>query len=398
VIRAALTLVLALVALTVPTASAGHTLSLAADADETGYVALKLHAGAGEPVTIRDEATSETQTLTPTSDDSTLRRFATWRCEARTRRFTASQGGLSATAEVRTPSCARRLQMVAAASVKADTGAAARVRDRWRLGGLTARFCVRPPGMAKRCRRVRIRSGRRLRPLRFANPRPGAYRLTLQTPYQSVRDRLRARPAGGRLSILATGDSMIQIIDSYLKARAGRRARVRSDAHISTGLSKPSLLDWQAQARRQAARRPDVVVMFIGANDGFAMAGADCCGPAWVAEYARRARRMMRVYARGGRARVLWLLLPAPRGGVFREVFPAVNAALRRAARGLEDDVRIVDLGEIFTPGGRYRDSIEVGGRTVRVRQGDGVHLNTTGASITANLVLRTLRRERILR
>jgi hypothetical protein len=32
------------------------------------------------------------------------------------------------------------------------------------------------------------------------------------------------------------------------------------------------------------------------------------------------------------------------------------------------------------------------------VRQGDGVHLNTTGASITANLVLRTLRRERILR
>jgi lysophospholipase L1-like esterase len=397
VIRAALTLALTLAALTVPTASAGQTLSLAADADETGYVALQLHAGAGEPVSIRDEATGETQTLTPTSNESTLRRFATWSCEARTRRFTASQGGLSAAAEVRTPSCARRLQMVAAASVKAATGAAARVRDRWRLG-LPARFCVRPPGMAERCRRVRIPSGRRLRSLRFADPRPGAYRLSLQTPYQSLRDTLRARPAGGRLRILATGDSMIQIIDSYLKARAGRRARVRSDAHISTGLSKPSLLDWQAQARRQAARRPDVVVMFIGANDGFAMAGADCCGPAWVAEYARRARRMMRVYARGGRARVLWLLLPAPRGGVFREVFPAVNAALRRAARGLEDDVRIVDLGEIFTPGGRYRDSIEVGGRTVRVRQGDGVHLNTTGASITANLVLRTLRRERILR
>ena len=28
---------------------------------------------------------------------------------------------------------------------------------------------------------------------------------------------------------------MIQIIDSYLKPRAGGRARVRSDAHISTG-------------------------------------------------------------------------------------------------------------------------------------------------------------------
>ena len=152
-----------------------------------------------------------------------------------------------------------------------------RVRDRWRVGGLTARFCVHAPGMAKRCRRVRIGAGRRARAVRFANPRPGLYRLTLQTPYQRLRRKLRANPPGGRLRILATGDSMIQIIDSYLKARAGGRARVRSDAHISTGLSKPSLLDWQAQARRQAARRPDVVVMFIGANDGFPMAGADCC-------------------------------------------------------------------------------------------------------------------------
>ena len=33
-----------------------------------------------------------------------------------------------------------------------------------------------------------------------------------------------------------------------------------------------------------------------------------------------------------------------------------------------------------------------------RVRQGDGVHLNTTGASVAANVVIRTLRRERILR
>ena len=38
---------------------------------------------------------------------------------------------------------------------------------------------------------------------------------------------------------------------------------------------------------------------------------------------------MMRAYARGGRGRVYWLLLPAPRDGFFRETFPAVNAALR---------------------------------------------------------------------
>ena len=84
---------------------------------------------------------------------------------------------------------------------------------------------------------------------------------------------------------------MIQIVDSYIRERAGGRASLRSDARVSTGISKPSLLDWRAHARDQAAGvRPDVTVMFLGANDGFRMAGADCCGLPWVAEYARRAR------------------------------------------------------------------------------------------------------------
>jgi lysophospholipase L1-like esterase len=390
-----------LLALAAPPATADDNLSVRADVRDTGYIRLHLHAQPGLPLTIRDEATGRVATLTPASADVTQPRFAEWSCEPRIRHFTVTQEDLTASTEVRTPSCARRLAMVGPRAVRAGGRAAMLVRDRWGLGGISARFCVHAPGARRRCRALDVRTGRRFRRgnrAGFAALRPGTYRLSLHYSHAAVRRRMRAKPPGGRLRILATGDSMIQIIDSYLKARAGGRTRVRSDAHVSTGLSKPSLLDWQAQARRQAARRPDVVVMFIGANDGFPMAGRDCCAAPWMAEYARRARRMMRVYARGGRARVLWLLLPAPRGGFFREVFPAVNAALRRAARGLEDDVRLIDLPEIFTPGGRYRESIQVDGKSIRVRQSDGVHLNTAGASIAANTLLRTLRAERILR
>ncbi len=88
---------------------------------------------------------------------------------------------------------------------------------------------------------------------------------------------------------------------------------------------------------------------------------------------------------------------PRRAGGVFRETFPAVNRGILRAARGRGRDVRVIDLVEIFTPGGRYRDSIRRNGRAVRVRQGDGVHLNTAGASMAATVIIRTLRRERIL-
>jgi len=83
---------------------------------------------------------------------------------------------------------------------------------------------------------------------------------------------------------------MIQIIDSFLAQRLKPKgARVVSDAHISTGISKPEMLDWIAHARSSARTvKPDVTVMFIGANDGFPMAGRSgrsvpCCGRAWQA-------------------------------------------------------------------------------------------------------------------
>jgi hypothetical protein len=374
-------------------AAASAQLSLSASRHETGYITLRLHAEPGITVALQEEGGAQ-RSLTPTTADTTLKRFATWRCDQRTRTFVARQAGSAdAHAVVHTPSCAHRLVLVAPRRARAGALLRLRLRDRWHLGDLAASVCTEAPGARPRCRT------RKPGPLRYRALRPGVHWLTVTTPWQRSRRTLRAANPGARLTVLATGDSMIQIIDSYLKQRIGSaRTRVRSDARVATGISKPSLLDWQVHAREQARHvRPDVTVMFIGANDGFPIAGADCCGPSWIARYAARARRMMRAYARGGRGRVYWLLLPAPRGGFFREIFPAVNAALRRAVRGLDDDVRLIDLARVFTPGGRYRDSMTIGGKTVRVRQRDGIHLNTRGASLAATLVIRALRRDRML-
>ena len=64
---------------------------------------------------------------------------------------------------------------------------------------------------------------------------------------------------------------MIQIIDGFLKRRTERQGvRVRSDDHIATGITKPAQFDWLARARTTSrAFRPDVTVVFLGANDGF---------------------------------------------------------------------------------------------------------------------------------
>ena len=397
---AALPLTLGLLLLAVPTANA---LELRASSPTPGRIALRVvDATPGVALTVGDDLTGVERTLTPSAEQVVLRRFSTWSCESRLRRFSAAQPAPDgtpevATAELRTPSCARRLTLAAPHAVRAPRAIAVRLRDRWRLGDFAVRFCVRPPGASERCRSVQMPSGRRERAVRFRALRPGAYALTAAMPYQRLRRTLRAKPPGGRLRILATGDSMIQIVDSFMRERA-RPAQLRSDARVSTGISKPALLDWRRHAQEQVASiQPDVTVMFLGANDGFPMAGVDCCGMPWIAEYARRVREMMRTYARGGHGRVYWLLLPAARGGLFRETFPAVNAALRMAAAGLEDDVRLVELDEVFTPGGRYRKSMRIDGKRVRVRQSDGVHLNATGAELAARLVVKAIRRDRML-
>jgi len=214
-----------------------------------------------------------------------------------------------------------------------------------------------------------------------------------------------ADPAGAARGsrVLATGDSMIQIVDSFLASRLERRRGVRviSDAHISTGLSKPFLFNWPKYASGQMRRhRPRVTVMFIGANDGYPLrtrsGSVACCGRAWSNQYARVARRVMRTYRRGA-GRVYWLLLPQARGGPFRQVFPAVNAGLRRAARGMKR-VRLVHLNRVFTPHGRFRSAMRYHGRVVTVRQPDGVHLSVAGASIAATKVIAAIDRDRALR
>ena len=72
---------------------------------------------------------------------------------------------------------------------------------------------------------------------------------------------------------------------------------------------------------------------------------------------------MMNTYRRGGRARVYWLTLPAPRDEDRQEIARAVNAAIEVAAQPYRAQVRVLDMDELFTPGGRYRDAMEVDGR-----------------------------------
>jgi lysophospholipase L1-like esterase len=201
--------------------------------------------------------------------------------------------------------------------------------------------------------------------------------------------------------LLVTGDSMVMPLDQELARRlAGTGVKTVREAHVGTGISKSILVDWgKLSAHQVRADQPDAVVVFIGANEGFPMRGAgggevNCCGPPWAAEYASRVRQMMEAYRRGGAARVYWLTLPAPRSGERASIARAVNAAIGVGGVPYRAQVRVLDMGAIFTPGGGYRDSMDVDGEQTIVRESDGIHLNDAGSKLAADAVMESMKRD----
>jgi lysophospholipase L1-like esterase len=236
---------------------------------------------------------------------------------------------------------------------------------------------------------------------------PGGARggLAVVTPDSFDPAQLGAKPKPPRHldTLLVTGDSLAMPLDVETARRVAdsdEDVDVQRDPHVGTGISKSGLLDWgKLSTEHVAERHPDAVVVFIGANEGFPIPGPDgsdidCCGPDWAAAYANRARRMMNTYRQGGSARVYWLTLPIPRDDDLAEVARTVNAAIEVAAQPFRAQVRVLDMTELFTPGGRYRDAMTLDGRKRIVRESDGIHLNATGAGLAAEKVLEAVRRD----
>ena len=203
--------------------------------------------------------------------------------------------------------------------------------------------------------------------------------------------------------LLVTGDSLSTPLDIEIArklADQGADTEVTRDPHLATGISNSGLVDWSKLSSTQASSdHPNAVVLFIGANEGYPMPGANgrnvnCCGSEWERIFESRVSLMMDNYLRGGVQRIYWLTVPTQRDPARKPIADDVNQAVEQAAAAYGDRVRVVDLIPTFTPGDTYRDSIPIGGKDTIVRMSDGIHLNEDGSSVAADLVLQAIDRD----
>lgn len=202
-------------------------------------------------------------------------------------------------------------------------------------------------------------------------------------------------------TLLVTGDSLSTPLDLELAQRlTPDGVDVVRDPHLATGISRDDIVDWAKLSATQVADdHPEAIVIFIGANEGLPMPGpggedVPCCGPEWAAIWANRARQLIDNYRQDGRARVYWLTVPTARDPDRKPIVDAVDAAVYAAAAPWRDQVRVLDMGAIFTPGDRFRNAMEVDGSDTIVREPDGIHLNQAGSAIAADAVEAALARD----
>lgn len=387
------------------------TTAFAADSTQVGVISLLFFGAQGGEVRYFERVGDERKALgrarAQAGAVTTLKDATTWSCDRLERRFEARvvlPDGTTATGEygVRTPSCAQRFRVEAPKRVAPGRLARVRVLDRWNIGAIKPKLCITPPGGERKCRTVAFARAVAVATRRFRAEKRGRWRVELRVRDHRVR---RFVAVGGDTkvrevtlpSVLATGDSTMQGIDSFLSDELVGDATLRSDIQLGSAISRGDF--WATYASTQTRRlRQRVSVMSIGAAfDGFAFTApagerVDCCGEPWIAVYAARVRSIMQSYLRRGRGRVFWLTPPLPRDPVRLQITSAITPAIERAAVGLEG-VKVIRVDQLFAPAGVYTEVIRYRGRDVRVRDADGVHLNISGTAIMAQLLAPEIRK-----
>ncbi|HEV7808523.1 MAG TPA: hypothetical protein VGO80_22135 [Solirubrobacteraceae bacterium] len=377
---------------------------LAADATQPGVISLVFFGARGARVEFFEcvhRRLVALGTLASSPDEGGILQDATaWDCDRPSRDFRARavlpDGTRAAGAyAVRTGSCASRFDIHVPRRVARGALGRVQIVDRWGLGGIAPLLCISPPRGDRVCQHARLARAVARTTRRFRARTRGRWQVELRVGSHRLH---RAVMVGaGRASapppvLLATGDSTMQGIDSFLADELEDAATVRSDIRPGTGVSKS---DWRAIAGAQVARdQPRVTVVSLGVNEGFDLptAGgpASCCGQPWITAYAARVRTMMRLYVHLGRGRVIWMTLPLPSSSARAVMTRAVNAAIVRAGAGLAG-VIVSRMDLLFTPDG-FTEVIRYRGRDVRVRTADGIHLNVSGTAIAAKIVADLLR------
>jgi hypothetical protein len=201
--------------------------------------------------------------------------------------------------------------------------------------------------------------------------------------------------AGHMRTVALAGDSMMAVGLSSTLLREGPQYKdinfIRA-FKSGTGLARPEVFNWQQEYPAMLQqRKPDFVIVAIGANDGqgFVEGGVtyQFGTPGWQDVYQRRVKAYIDMLTANG-ATVIWLELPPMKSPVYDARIALVNRIALTVVKSEPHAIWFSTAGIIGDGNGRFRDIGNVDGKAVKLRQGDGIHLSDEGGELLAAKLL----------
>jgi len=229
------------------------------------------------------------------------------------------------------------------------------------------------------------------------------------TPSRNTTSSAINSPVGGPSTALPTPLTVLEIGDSLGEDLGFGLNDVLRDidgvdlvqaAKGNSGLVQPQYYDWPQHLSELLTRdQPDVVVVFIGANDvqDFYVDGVlqQFGTPRWEQAYAQRVATMMREATNAG-SKVLWVGMPVMKSVAFSSSMRKLNA-IYAAQAALHPGVTYFSSWDLFSDdAGQYARSRVVDGKAVELRTPDGIHITFgnggRGADVLASGVVDAMR------
>jgi hypothetical protein len=157
-------------------------------------------------------------------------------------------------------------------------------------------------------------------------------------------------------------------------------------------LLSPEFVNWPKRGGEDmSSYNPEVTVFVVGANDAKTLQDGAERDADWRTRYSALVEEMLTVIGGNGRA-VYWIGAPVMADAAYSERVKGVNEVFQEVA-AKHPDVTYVDAYSVFSaPDGTFASMLPVpGGRTARVRGGDGIHLTPEGGDLLAEAVFERL-------
>ncbi len=204
------------------------------------------------------------------------------------------------------------------------------------------------------------------------------------------------------LKALLIGDSLIiekfgPAVEQRLKSIEG--IDVYREGHYSTGINRIDYYDWYKRTRELiSSYNPDILIVFLGANDGQNIHGTDGSYGKWPSTnwdsiYKERVDTYLSEFSPLV-DKIYWIGHPIPRTTDFQSKFSKMNSIYISSIEEYKN-VKYIDSWNRFAVNGAYSPTLaDDTGLVQYVKASDGVHLTHHGSKILTDLLIQYMKED----